>query len=73
LADQLNGHVLLAEELPVFLAEAVHAFAGCLHFLRTADALRQILQGFLELRGKIGRDAGGGLSRVHGIAPFSSM
>jgi hypothetical protein len=56
--------------LAVFLAEQVHALAGGLYFLRSANALRQVVQGFLELRSEIGRDADGGFGGIHGIAPY---
>src|SRR5262245_16855470 len=73
LTDQLDGDVLLAEKSPVFLTETVHAFAGSLHFLRTADALSKIVHSFLELCGKIRRDACGDVILAHKDCSSSSF
>ena len=69
MADQLDSDVLLTEKLAVFLAEAVHAFAGGLHFLWTANAIRKIVQSLRDLCDKIRWDASGCVGCVHRFAP----
>jgi len=43
-ADEIDGDLLLAEELAVSLAHPVHAFAGSFHLVGMPDALHEIIE-----------------------------
>jgi hypothetical protein len=58
---------LLAEELAVFLAHPVHAFAGCFHLFWATDTFHEIIECLLQLGFDLVRD---GLGRIHGGCSF---
>ena len=46
--DEVDGDVLLAEDLAVFLAHPIHSFAGGFHPVGTTDALREIVENLAQ-------------------------